>query len=149
MKNSKQLELEQVKQDLNYIAQIDLLQAQLIAKIKTPLTAKYFPKTYENPVGVSLTIPDQTMSLQEILNRYSHGIPMNAISNKTPIYTDNENALGIPIEQLDFAERQQMLEQNTENIAQLQNQLEALNQPKIEPVIETPTTSPPTPPTGL
>lgn len=149
MKQAKQLALEQLKQDEEFVRQIDLLQAQLLSKIKTPLTAKYFPKTYEKPYGVSLTVPDQTMSLKDILNRYAHGIPMNAIANKVPIYTDNENGLGIPMESLDFAERQTLIEGNLQNIADLQNQLEALNKPQITPEAPTPTPTPETPATGL
>jgi len=149
MKQAKQLELAQLKQDEEFVRQIDLLQAQLLSKIKTPLTAKYFPKNYEKPYGVSLTVPDQTMSLKDILNRYAHGIPMNAIANKVPIYTDNENGIGIPMETLDFAERQTLIEGNLQNIADLQNQLEAINKPQIPPETPTPTPTPETPPTGL
>lgn len=66
----------------------------------------------------SLTIPDQAMSIKEILERYSRGIMPNGFQ---PIYDEVENTedyLPDP-RTLDLAERQQLAEMYAEEIQQL------------------------------
>ena len=41
--------------------------------------------------GNSETIPDQTMSIREILERHSKGLPIS--DSKTPIYDEDETSL--------------------------------------------------------
>jgi hypothetical protein len=55
----------------------------------------------------SVTVPDQTMSLRQILERYARGLPVSGVL-KTPIY-DHENDLPNPAT-LDFAERADLSE---------------------------------------
>lgn len=43
---------------------------------KTPYNAHLFPKEREKNFGPSKTVPDQTMSLKTILERYSRGMPI-------------------------------------------------------------------------
>lgn len=42
---------------------------------------------YETPRGKSMTIPDETLGLKELVKRYTRGLP---VSGKQPIYQDEE-----------------------------------------------------------
>lgn len=75
--------------------------------------------------GVSLTIPDHTMSIREIVTRFASGRGINA-SMKTPIF--NGEDIDLPdLKRLDLAEVGQMLEAVRENKALLEQQLEQEN----------------------
>lgn len=66
----------------------------------------------------SLTIPDQSLSVKEILNRYARGIMPNGFN---PIYDDVETTddfLPDP-RTLDLAERQELAEHYAQEIEQL------------------------------
>lgn len=64
----------------------------------------YSGKVFTQP---SLTVPDQTLSIREILDRYARGLPLEV---RTPIWDDNadENDVMPDPRTLDLAERQQM-----------------------------------------
>lgn len=134
-------------QNAAYLQQADMFETQIQAKIKTSLTARYYPKKYEVNTQPTKTIPDQTMSLKTILDRFARGIPMNV--GKTPIYENDENALGIDIRTLDLADKERIKDANQANIQNLRTQLEANKAPKTPPKVETPTTQPEKPATGL
>lgn len=63
----------------------------------------------------SLTVPDQTMSLRTIVERYTRGLPIDGA--KVPIY-DEENDLP-DFRTLDLAERQEYAEQYAEELKHL------------------------------
>lgn len=67
---------------------------------------------------VSQTVPDQTMPIRTILERYAKGLPVNGY--KTPIYedTDFDNYLPDP-RTMDLAERQQLQKQAKEQYKQI------------------------------
>lgn len=56
-----------------------------------------------------LTVPDQTMSIKEIMERFARGIPMENIA-KVPIYDGEENQLP-DAKTLDLSEIQQLAEE--------------------------------------
>lgn len=56
-----------------------------------------------------LTVPDQTMSIKEIMERFARGIPMDNVA-KIPIYDGEENQLP-DIRTLDLSEVQQLTEE--------------------------------------
>lgn len=130
-----------------YLQNAEMFETQIQATIKTSLTARYYPKKYEVNTQPSKTIPDQTMSLKTILDRFARGIPMNV--GKTPIYENDENALGIDVRSLDLADKERIKEANQANIQNLRTQLEAQKAPKAAPNVQTPTTTPETPANGL
>lgn len=108
-------------------------------KIKNSLNAHLFPyhgKTFTMP---SQTIPDQTMSIKEILNRYARGIPMDA---KTPIWDDNadENDVLPDPRTLDLAERQLFADEARRELEQVKQKIADKRKKKIviEPEIVTP-----------
>lgn len=47
-------------------------------------------KRFERTFGASATIPDQTMSIREIMERYARGLPFT--SAKTPIYDIDDDS---------------------------------------------------------
>ena len=64
----------------------------------------YEGKTFTQP---SQTVPDQTMSLRTIMNRYASGLPVGGI--KEAIWDDDaENALGVNPKSLDLVDMQAM-----------------------------------------
>lgn len=89
----------------------------------------------------SMTIPDQTMSIQTILHRYASGLPVGG--EKIPVYNGEE--FTPDIEHMDLADRQQYLEQVKYNIKQKQSELtahqEALKASKTKKQQDVPKTS--------
>jgi len=59
-------------------------------KVKNSLNANEFAKSYRKILTPSLTVPDQTMSIRTILERYSRGLP---IGGKTDMYYDEEDTM--------------------------------------------------------
>lgn len=81
-------------------------------KVKNSLNANDFPKNYRKIEQPSLTIPDQTMSIKTILERYSRGLP---IGGRNDMYYDEDDDLPDP-RTLDLAERQELVYQYTQEI---------------------------------
>jgi hypothetical protein len=67
----------------------------------------------------SLTVPDQTMSMRTILDRYAKGLPV--ADGKDPIWDDDaDNARGINPKTLDLVDLQEMGYSNRDKINQLE-----------------------------
>lgn len=87
----------------------------------------------EDPKGQSMTVPDQSMSVQELLDRYVRGqdLPM-----KQPIWNGEEEfpdiAVMTPQERLDYARELQ------DNIVKMQAKLDDAAQVKSVNVIDEP-----------
>jgi len=91
----------------------DLLPVQtqwLYPVVKNSLNANVFPKKHKIFTQPSMTVPDQTMSIRTILERYSRGLP---IGGRLDEYYDEEDDLP-DFRTLDLAERQELAE-NYEN----------------------------------
>lgn len=83
-------------------------------KFRTQYNGSEYPKNYEVNKLSSMTIPDQTMSIQEILSRYARGLP---IEGKEPVYHGEEY---VPdIKTMDLADRQELVEQHREHVDKL------------------------------
>jgi len=75
---------------------------------------------YETPVGVSCTVPDQSLTVQQLLQRHARG---QALRGYEPIYY---NDLPIPaIENMDFAERKAFLEHIRTHRKEIEDIIEA------------------------
>lgn len=59
-------------------------------KVKNSLNANEFEKNYKIFTQPSMTIPDQTMSIRTILERYARGLP---IGGRTDEYYDEEDTM--------------------------------------------------------
>lgn len=75
-------------------------------KVHTPFTFDITNFPGERNTLPSKTVPDQTMSIREILVRYSRGLP---IDTTVPMYT-GEDTDGIDFRTLDISERREMIE---------------------------------------
>jgi len=98
----------------------------------------YFGEFNNSP---SLTVPDQTLSIREILDRYARGLPTEGMSNG--LYDDNLNEddpdyLPDP-RRLDLAEREQYKQMITSELQELKNKLNEL----AKKANEVSTTAPP------
>lgn len=107
-------------------------------KIKNMLNAHLFPydgKVFTMP---SETIPDQTMSIREILEKHSRGIPYDA---KTSIWHDEDEDNFMPdIRTLDLSERQDYIENAKKELAEVKEKIAEKRKKKaiIEPEIINP-----------
>lgn len=72
--------------------------------------AKYQGQINEQP---DMTIPDQSMTLRELLVRYAKGLPLEGA--KTPIW-DGEEGFDTDPERLDLAEREELAEKAREEL---------------------------------
>lgn len=81
------------------------------------------PSNYTGEINdeASLTVPDQTMSIRTILEKYSRG---ENFSQKIPIFSedDGEN-MGMDIRRLDISEIAELKKQNDEEIKRMQEEL--------------------------
>jgi hypothetical protein len=91
-------------------------------KIKNALNYQSFPKDYEKTTGPSMTIPDQTMSIRELLRRYASGLPLGG--SKEPIY-EGEDGDGIDPRRLDLAERQELEIAARQELAEIEERLKS------------------------
>lgn len=89
--------------------------------IKNSLNAREFPKNYKKNYSPSKTIPDQTLSLRELLDRYARGIPIEG--EKTPIYHGDE--IEMPdLKTMDLSEIAELRERITADIKEQQEKLQ-------------------------
>jgi len=85
-------------------------------RVKNALNAYKFPKWAEYNGRPSETIPNEAMSMREILHRYTHNLPLNVPSYQTFFDEDNN----VPdYQHLDFAERQALRDAYVDEIQEL------------------------------
>ena len=92
-------------------------------KIRNQLNSKSFEKNYETNEGPDMCIPDQSMTVREIMDRFTRGLPLD--QGKVPIYEGEEytpDLLNMDLvdrheymEGLFASARSQEKEQNVEN----------------------------------
>jgi hypothetical protein len=75
-------------------------------RVKNQFSAQLFEKQYETNNEPSLTIPDQTLSIKQILERYASG---QSLEGKTAYYDEEETEEYTPDPRyMDLADREQM-----------------------------------------
>jgi len=85
--------------------------------IRTSMTFRLNENDVEHPYGVSQTVPDQSYTLLELLDRHQRGLPIR-VSN--PLYSDDD----LPnIKAMDLVDIQEMREDLAYNTKQLQKKL--------------------------
>jgi len=95
-------------------------------KHRNQYNTKEFKKDGEKNFSPSMTIPDQTLSIKEILERYARGLPMDG---KVPIY-EGEDGDGIDPRRLDISEREELRKLYTEELNEIKQKLS--KQPNLE-----------------
>lgn len=86
-------------------------------RVKNSLNANEFEKKYKIFTQPSLTVPDQSMSIKTILERYARGLP---VGGRLDEYYDEEDTLPNPLT-LDLAERQELAELYTQEINEIKS----------------------------
>lgn len=89
--------------------------------IRTQYNAPILPKHYETITTPSMTIPDQSMPLKTIIDRFVRGLPLD-IPLKNDHY-EGENEEFIDMRHLDLADQQELLELSRAQTAALEQRL--------------------------
>lgn len=90
-----------------------------MTKFKVQFSDEYYSPGAEINTKPSATVPDQTMSIREIMRRFASGLPISG--EKVPMY-DEENDLPDP-RSLDLIDRQEWLEETRNDVAEMQQKL--------------------------
>lgn len=112
MKKAKMEEIPEFPIDVTPVFEVN------VPRFKTPYNSKLFPGDDEvNPLP-SLTLPDQSMSVREIMIRHANGIPFQA--GKVPVYDGAEdfNDFLPNLATLDISERQELYERSQKYLAE-------------------------------
>lgn len=103
-------------------------------KWRTNWNSNEFPPFNEHPTGPSVTVPDQTMSVSQLLQRHRAGLTFPNV--KTPVYNyDKETgeALDLPdLDRLDLAELQELREAAQAEVQQIRDALNRQEQLKAK-----------------
>ena len=75
-------------------------------------------QTFTQP---SLTVPDQTMSIRTIMERYARGLPIDG--QKTPIYDIENLSTGLDPRKLDLVDIQEMGIEHKKTLSEHKNRL--------------------------
>lgn len=125
MANAAIDEMSAIDPDTGELVEIDASEFYLV---KNSLNAREFPKNYEVSGGVSMTIPEQTMSIREIMKRFAAGLPIDG--EKVPIYEGEESDLP-DLKYMDLAERQEFVENAQIELADLQAKINEDKRKKV------------------
>jgi hypothetical protein len=107
-------------------------------QIKNYLNRDSFPKNYKAFTMPSETIPDQSLTMRQILDRYARGLPLDV---KTPIWEEDDEFNPLPdIRTLDLSEKQEMLQSAKDELQAIKNKMAEKRKKKaiIEPEIINP-----------
>lgn len=101
----------------------DYLEPQVInmQRVRTPLNYHTFPRQLEVNTLPSETVPDQTMSIREILERFAKGLPVNGAK---VAYYDDEDDESLPDPRtLDLADLQALKEEYKNELLTIQQKI--------------------------
>lgn len=98
-------------------------------RYKHPMNYNHLEEPKEVNTLPSLTVPDQTLSIREILNRSQRGLPIGG----TEISYDFEDgddsfqddALGLPLASLDITERQDYVQSQKDKLSDIERKEKA------------------------
>lgn len=90
-------------------------------KFKNHYNASQFKDHNETNTKPSVTIPDMSMSIRQIMDRYARGLPLGGI--RVPVYDGDEDFYPDP-KTMDISERAEFIQQKREELAQLNRDLE-------------------------
>lgn len=93
-----------------------------MSKNKNPLNYDYQEHPGQKFTQPSQTVPDQTMSIKTIMERYAKGLPI--ADGFTPIYEDDDyDSNGINPRTLDLVDIQELKAENKSKIEYLENKV--------------------------
>lgn len=119
-------------------------------KFKNNYNAHEFPKQYEKNSGKSETIPDQTMTMREIMDRYAKGLPIGGQRQGTfddSLDEDADDAFDMmpDMKKLDLSEQHDIMENSKKELSEINERMKNRKQPK-KPENPPKTDNPPPPP---
>jgi len=91
---------------------------QTNAPVRNQHNARHMESPGEHNDQPSMTVPDQALSIREILRRFSHGIPLDG--QQIPIFDENEDDLP-DFRHMDLADRQEYEIQLKEELQAIQD----------------------------
>lgn len=107
---------------------VDKLTGELLPRIKTQLTAQSYPKQYEQNHGKSLTVPNQSMTIKEMVARHRKGLPID--ESRGALYQGDE--LVADISQMDLIDRQQYIDSVADALVEVKERLREAAKSKSE-----------------
>ena len=108
-------------------------------QIKNYLNRDSFPKKYKEFTMPSETVPDQSLTMRQILDRYARGLPLDV---KTPIWEEDDELNPLPdVRTLDLTEKQDMLQSAKDELNAIKQKMAEKRKTKaiVEPPILPPT----------
>lgn len=81
----------------------------------------YEPSDHPGEINLdpSETVPDQSMSVKELMDRYARGLPLNG---KTPVYTGEDDDMP-DLARMDLAEREEYAERVAQELEEIKERL--------------------------
>lgn len=92
--------------------------------IRTRFTSMFFPKNMEINDQPSMTVPDMSMTVGELVKRFAQGLPLDG--GKTPLWEEEGDMPDMA--KLDLAERQQVIEEAVEEIKTIEKRVKERKQ---------------------
>lgn len=140
--------------EASYVFDTDAIIDELQYKplIRTPYNHRKLPQHYSKGGGVSLTVPDLSMTVPELIQRHTRGLSLGA--PRVAFYEGDEDPTGldgVSIQALDLAEQMERLELAKKQYRQAQKSLydsQLLARQKAQDLENNPP-APPTPPTDI
>lgn len=98
--------------------------------VKTQYNREEHPCNYEENNKPSLTIPDQTLTIRQIIDRYTRGLPIST-SMQNPIFQEDEVFNDVPdVNRLDLHDRMEFANNARQELEDIKNKLNAKKYPK-------------------
>lgn len=102
--------------------QTTTIETGVLPVVKNSLNAHLFPKKYKTVLGASLTIPDQSLTMREILTRYTRGMSLDG--QREGLYEEEGmESNGINYKVLDLADLQRVRINNEKLMNELKTKL--------------------------
>lgn len=128
MENEIVKNTQYTRSDLDQFIKDQLMPVAIAAATSvTPFKTYYNRRAIVEPLDhepvdpISLTIPDQSMSVAQLVYRYTHGMPLGG---RTPVY-DSEAEIQYPADwdKLDLSEKHDFFQEKAKEYEELQEQL--------------------------
>lgn len=97
--------------------------------IRTHFNARFFPQDHEKNKQPSLTVPDQSLTVKQLMDRFAKGLPLDG--ERVPYYEPEEDMTDLSFlpdpATLDLADRQQLAEQAQEQLNEIKDRVNELH----------------------
>lgn len=93
----------------------------VLPKVSRPADAKWRPKKYEQNTKPSRTIPNQSLTITEMVERYRKGLPIHA-NAKAPIYGGEAELRDL--DTMDLVDRQAYIDSVADHLVEVRARLE-------------------------